>query len=172
MANFYENLKELCDKTGSDVSATYMKITGALPADFKRKCERGWVPDSDTLENLAAHFGVGVSDLSGKQPGGSLAYLAGPISGFPDYLERHQKAKAYLEEQGHAVISPAVATKEMPVSKMTYQMFLDHGLLLLSFCDTLFLMPGWDKSSGCQMEYAYAKANGYQIHYLHPEELR
>ena len=169
MATFYENLKKYCDITGTDAIYTYETVVGSLPDDFKKRCEAGWTPSHTALTALAVHFGVSISDLTGKTTSKSLTYLAGPISGIPDYLEKHKTAKAYLESLGHAVISPAVATMNMPTPHMTRKMFLDHGLLLLSFCDTLALLPGWTKSSGCQLEYAYAKANAYQILQLNSE---
>lgn len=43
---------------------------------------------------------------------------------------------------------------------------LADALELLSCCEAIILCPGWEKSTGCRAEKAYAIHTGIKIHYL------
>ena len=47
-----------------------------------------------------------------------------------------------------------------------YSMALADALELLSCCEAIILCPGWEKSTGCRAEKAYAIHTGIKIHYL------
>lgn len=47
-----------------------------------------------------------------------------------------------------------------------YCTVLADALELLSCCEAIILCPGWEKSTGCRAEKAYAIHTGIKIHYL------
>lgn len=77
-------------------------------------------------------------------------YIAGRITGWPNYKEDFRKAEEELIKRGHAVINPA---KNLGFS---YKDYIDMGLMELSKCDAIYLIPGWSYSRGARLEHHYA----------------
>ena len=170
MSVFKENFLVLCKKADKLPQIAFYEATGKVKSHLMARLENGWTPDGDDVVQLAEYFGVGVTDLTESEPIG-LCYLAGPITGVPDFLNRHKWAKAYLESAGEHVCSPALITDTMPKAYMNRKQFLDLGFAVLSMCGAIALMPGWEDSAGCVVEHGYAETNGYRIIYLTEEKL-
>lgn len=81
-------------------------------------------------------------------------YISGGITGVPDYKERFSEAEKELKEKGHEVISPAKVSDVLP--SMDYEEYMSVDLLLLSMCDAIYMLEGWEKSTGANREYCYA----------------
>lgn len=94
-------------------------------------------------------------------------YLAGPISGKPEYNEAEfRRAADYLRKEGHDVISPLEVDRA-----------LDHGLGKLEWCDYIMrgillilhdregiaLLDGWLESRGTLIEARVGKAAGLPL---------
>lgn len=169
MSKFKDCFLALCNKANKDPQTVFREVSETPQPDIRRRLDNGWVPDTGTLHQLAEYFGVGMADLGTEQE--SLCYLAGPITGVPDFLNRHKWAKAYLESAGEHVCSPALITDTMPKAYMNRKQFLDLGFAVLSMCCAIALMPGWEDSAGCMVEHGYAQTNGYRIIYLTEEKL-
>ena len=86
-------------------------------------------------------------------------YMAGPISGVPDYKERFAEAERFLKGQGYDVVNPALTEN----SEYSYKDYIDSGLRQLSECDALCTLPGFENSKGALLERAYALVTGKQI---------
>lgn len=162
---FSKKMSRLCQETGITPARAFMDGAGMEPGPAVKKMKNGWVPDEDILCQLANYFGIGADEFMGS-PGKRLCYLAGPISGRPNFMEEFQEAKGWLEQRGEYVCSPAHMTSLLPNAQMERKHFMQLGIALLSICGKIAVMPGWEKSRGCQMEVAYAKANGMEIAYL------
>lgn len=162
---FSKKMSRLCQETGITPARAFMDGAGMEPGPAVKKMKNGWVPDEDILCQLANYFGIGADEFMGS-PGKRLCYLAGPISGRPNFMEEFQEAKGWLEQRGEFVCSPAHMANSLPTAQMERKHFMQLGIALLSICGKIAVMPGWETSSGCQMEVAYAKANGMEIAYL------
>lgn len=93
----------------------------------------------------------------------SKVYLSGPISGTADYKERFKKKQRELWDMGiSSVMNPAEIISHCPYG-MTYKDIMDICYVLMSKCDTLYLMKGWRASNGCRLEKAFAEAHGMKI---------
>lgn len=84
-------------------------------------------------------------------------YIAGPMTGIPDfnYPAFHKRA-AELRASGYEVINPAEnfnGDQALP-----YEEYIRQGIRQVSDCDAICLLPGWEKSSGVQIELAVARA--------------
>lgn len=97
-------------------------------------------------------------------------YIAGAYSG-PDYLaiedniQRARKVAALLANHGYGFFCPhshsahfECITPEVPPA---YWYELD--LLFLRDCDGIYLLPGWEKSTGSVAEAGQAAQNGLPV---------
>lgn len=80
-------------------------------------------------------------------------YLAGPMSGLPDFNRgAFFEAADVLFSHGHIVLNPAV-----------FPDGLEHGdymkicLPMIDAAEAVIMLPGWEKSKGANMEYQYAQ---------------
>ena len=84
-------------------------------------------------------------------------YIAGQITGNPDYMSQFSNAEKRLTEFGHAVINP------VKNQGFSYKEYIDIGLCELMRCDTIYLLKGWEKSNGANLEYLYALTTNMNI---------
>lgn len=94
-------------------------------------------------------------------------YLAGPMTGLPDYnFPAFMKAAAYLRSQGAIVFNPAendllrygadfLQHAERFDPRKT---FGDDTRWICEYADAIALLPGWENSTGVKAELALAKA--------------
>lgn len=86
-------------------------------------------------------------------------YIGGSITGNPNYIKDFETAEKLLISQGHAVINP------VKNEGFEYKDYIDMGLNELMKCDVLYLLNGWEHSSGALLEFNYAKTVGLEIVY-------
>lgn len=78
-------------------------------------------------------------------------YLAGPMTGLPDYNRpAFHDAAAQLRAAGFAVLNPAET--ELPPGQDSWANYMRAGLRQVLEADALALLPGWDRSNGAQLE--------------------
>ena len=96
----------------------------------------------------------------------SKVYISGKISGLSEktYMAKFNAAEEYLKNKGHEVINPARTNGTLPKST-TYDQYMDVSMLLLSMCDTIFMLDNYETSNGAVKELQYAKSHGIQIIY-------
>lgn len=86
-------------------------------------------------------------------------YIAGPMTGLPDYNRPAFNAAAkILSQSGETVLNPAV----LP-DGMKHEEYMTICLAMVEVCDTVMLLPGWEKSVGAQMEHKRARELGKEV---------
>lgn len=91
-----------------------------------------------------------------------MVYLAGKISGVPDYFEKFAAAANKLRLEGHSIYNPAAANLEsLPLPQI-----MAHNLAQLCEVEAIALMPCWRGSDGAKIEWSLAKYLGKTIIYL------
>ncbi len=89
-------------------------------------------------------------------------YISGPVRGKVDYAEDFFESEKMLKGEGHEVVNP-IRLMDMLPKGLTDEEFLELDMMLLKHCDTIYLLPGWKDSRGCNREYGYALAAGMTI---------
>ena len=92
-------------------------------------------------------------------------YIAGPITGTDDYMERFAAAEAKLQKEGNLVVNPTAFSAHLLNAEFDWAEFMSVTLTLMSMCDKVYLLPGWKNSKGCRCEVKEAKKIGMPIWY-------
>lgn len=90
-------------------------------------------------------------------------YISGAITNNPNYKEQFAAAEAELRSAGHEVKNPARNTGN------NYKEYIDKGLMQEMQCEAIYMLPGYEKSTGAMLELHYAKAVGMKIMYQQEE---
>ncbi|MCM1308849.1 MAG: DUF4406 domain-containing protein [Butyrivibrio sp.] len=91
-------------------------------------------------------------------------YISGPITGHDDYMRRFGAAEDLLREQGCIVYNPAAVNQMMP-PETDYEEYMAIAMTMLSFCDAIYMLRGWQESLGANREYGYALAKHLNIRF-------
>lgn len=86
-----------------------------------------------------------------------MIYIAGKITGNPNYKEQFKAAEDRLSKLGYAVVNP-VMEEGCP-----YRHYINVGLRKLGHCDAIYLLRNWRRSKGARLERKYAKTVGMKI---------
>lgn len=77
-------------------------------------------------------------------------YIAGKITGDPDYKVKFQEAAKAYEKQGFIVLNPA----ELPEG-MRPADYMRICFAMIDTADAVAFLPGWGQSAGAGVEHAY-----------------
>lgn len=95
-------------------------------------------------------------------------YISGPITGhektarwnFADAVKTVFNAYGTDTE----IINPFEIGKEAGfMANLTHTEYMEMSFLLMTFCDAIYFMPGWENSKGCKMERIYAENRKMKI---------
>ena len=89
-------------------------------------------------------------------------YISGGITGVPDYKENFYNAEAKLKDLGYSVINPSNINDMLP-DDFTYNEYMKLDYAMLDLCDTIYLIPGWNKSKGSKLELERALSQKMKI---------
>lgn len=106
-------------------------------------------------------------------------YVAGPVTGVPDWREKHMEAVQLLRDHGYEPVSTAMpeyfnadnAPKVSDDSIASWRAWMEYCLELLRHCDAIATMPGWSRSKGAYIEYLTAR-KFLDLDTIHLDELR
>ena len=91
-------------------------------------------------------------------------YISGAISNTDDFMERFAKAEKELTEQGYSVINPAKVNAQLP-EDTDYEDYMKMSFCMLSMCEAIYLLRGFEKSRGAKRELEFAKSEDMEIMY-------
>lgn len=89
-------------------------------------------------------------------------YISGPITGVKGYMERFRSIEKQLQAEGYIVVNPARVNAALP-EETSYEEYMIMSLVMLDMCDTIYMMRGWQQSTGCNMEIQRAMKQGHTI---------
>lgn len=94
-------------------------------------------------------------------------YIAGPMTGYPDYNRAAFDAKASeLMAEGHIVLNPAVLPGGLCQSE-----YMDICLAMVRSADAIYLLNRWEESVGARAEHALAEKLGLTVIYESPTNI-
>ena len=88
-------------------------------------------------------------------------YIAGPMTGVPGLNFPAFNAEAqYLRSLGFDVVNPAEIN---PDHSMPWAQCMRRDIAELVRCDSIYLLPGWEKSKGATLEHHIADRLGMDV---------
>lgn len=90
-------------------------------------------------------------------------YISGAITNNPQYKEQFAAAEEILVAAGHTVINPAKNQGD------SYRELINVGLFELMQCDAIYLLRGYENSTGATLEHDYARTVGLEIMKEYPD---
>mgnify|MGYP004641272799 CR=1 FL=1 len=92
-------------------------------------------------------------------------YIAGKISGDPEYRAKFLRYEEQLQGEGHIVLNPA----SLP-GGLKREEYMQICVAMMSIADCVAFIPDWEESHGAQLEYAWCKYVGKPMMGLRGEE--
>ena len=94
-------------------------------------------------------------------------YVSGAITGRPaaEYKAQFSTTASRLQGLGYEVINPL--NNGLP-EDADWHAHMKADIRLLTYCDEIYMMAGWERSTGATAEHALATALGMAIHYEKP----
>jgi len=86
-------------------------------------------------------------------------YIAGRITGDPEYRAKFEQAQRTLEAAGFVVMSPAI----LPSEGFTYDDYMKVSSAMMDVCGAVYFLPDWKQSNGAMYEMGRAIATGKEI---------
>ena len=100
-----------------------------------------------------------------------IIYIAGPfdhddlIHGVPANILNASKIALECWKKGWAVICPHKNTAGFEHVDVPVRVWYHGDLALLSRCDAILMIPGWERSKGAQDELTFALKNQIRVFY-------
>lgn len=85
-------------------------------------------------------------------------YIAGRITGNPNYKAQFKATAAMLQEVGHTVLNPAELPEGMKPAD-----YMRICFAMLDSADVVLFQHGWQVSKGTKLEYDYARYIGKDV---------
>lgn len=93
------------------------------------------------------------------QPRKIKVYVAGPMTGLPDFNRpAFFDAAGLLFDHGHIVLNPAIFPDGLEHSD-----YMKICLPMIDAAEAVVMLPGWENSKGASMEYQYAQIKNLPV---------
>lgn len=90
-------------------------------------------------------------------------YISGPITNNPRYKEQFAEAAVKIKELGHEPINPVNLQCVLDPLTTSWDEYMTVCIPLLSICQGIYMLDGWQSSKGAVQEFWQAWANDLRI---------
>lgn len=92
-----------------------------------------------------------------------VVYISGPMTGYPDHnYPAFNDAAELLSDYGYGVVNPADNFDGR--KDLTAETYLREDVSQMAKrCNAIYYLPGWQNSAGARVEYAVARALGFDV---------
>lgn len=130
----------------------------------------GKAPDFSLLDaknariaELEARLAAAPQAVQLSESRGQRVYVAGPMTGIPDYnFPAFNAAASMLRAKGWHVENPA---EHGIVAGATWADYMHYDLARIATCSAIYLLPGWCQSRGAALEVHIASVLGMAFQY-------
>lgn len=91
---------------------------------------------------------------------GKKIYIAGGITGVPDYKEHFAKAEEFLKSKGAIPMNPARMSEGLE-----WKDYLHICLAMIDVCEAVYLLDNWHDSDGARAEAFSADLYGKEKYF-------
>lgn len=88
-------------------------------------------------------------------------YIAGKITGDPNYKAKFERAKTELEKQGNVVLNPAMLPEGMTPAD-----YMRICFAMIDCADVVAFLPDYYESRGAWLEYRHCQYVGKAVTFL------
>ncbi|MBS9435541.1 hypothetical protein Ppb6_04074 [Photorhabdus australis subsp. thailandensis] len=90
-----------------------------------------------------------------------VVFISGPMTGKPNFnRDAFNLVAKQLKSQGLIVLNPAVHP-----DGLTHEQYMRMSLVMLEQADAIYLLDGWENSTGAVMEFDRAKMHNLMFMY-------
>lgn len=91
-------------------------------------------------------------------------YIAGKITGDPNYREKFTEVAKELRQRGDSVMNPACLSED---KEFCWDDYMAITTAMQQVCDATVLLPDWQDSRGARIELQTAERLGHKIYLWH-----
>ena len=93
----------------------------------------------------------------------NIIYISGAITkiGVMKATAIFNNTELKLKKQGYEVINPCRTNATLP--QLSHEDYMVTSLAMLSLCDTIYMLKGWENSDGAKEELQYALEHEYDV---------
>ena len=91
-------------------------------------------------------------------------YIAGKITGDPNYREKFEKVASSLRGHGFSVMNPACLSED---KEFCWDDYMAITAAMQERCEATVLLPDWQDSKGARIELHTAEQLGHKIYLWH-----
>lgn len=89
-------------------------------------------------------------------------YISGAITNNENFLKEFEDAEKFLIDYGHTPVNPVKLPHE---HDKTWQSYMKEDIAALCGCECIYMIHGWDKSKGANLEHQIASNLGMEVYY-------
>ena len=86
-------------------------------------------------------------------------YIAGKVTGDPNYQEKFKKEEKRLFSLGYTPVNPAALIS----GGTAWPQAMKHAIRAMLLCGGVALLPGWKRSKGARIEARLARDLGIEV---------
>ena len=98
-----------------------------------------------------------------------VVYISGNTNGVNHNLDIFEAAEEKLKARGYSVVNSARVINDIPFESISHDSIIKINRLILSKCNIIYMLKGWDESEDAKSELEYACSLRLEVMYEEDE---